>query len=149
MNWQKKGQNKPKPRQIMHCFFKLHNAPSLLVAVSSTPSIHSSWVLENSILDAKNAGLLFLWSLIQQESTVLILNVLLIMRFHVSENRHENFKPCGPSYRSFFQGPVSYCLRSIKKGAEKRNPPLPYYQIPYTGLILSPGRYIHQERITN
>lgn len=69
MNWQKKGGNKPKPRQIMLCFFKLHNTPSLLVTVSSTHSIDSSWILRNSISDVKNARILFLWNLMQLEST--------------------------------------------------------------------------------
>lgn len=69
MNWQEKGENKLKPRQIMHCLFKLHNVPSLLVTVSSTPSIHSSKILENDILDAKNTSILFLWSLMQLETT--------------------------------------------------------------------------------
>lgn len=146
MNCQEKGGNKPKPRQIMLCFFKLHNPPSLLFSVSSIPSIDSSWILKNNILDA-NASIVAFNAIGVNRLFVLLLNVLLIMRFHLSENRHENFKPCGPSYRSLFWGPLSCCLRNIKKGAEKRNPSLPYYQILCTGLILSPDRFIHQDRI--
>lgn len=69
MNWQEKGGNKPNPGQIMLCFFKLQNTPSLLVTGSPTPSIDSSWILRNNISDVKNASILLLWSLIQLEPT--------------------------------------------------------------------------------
>lgn len=99
MNWQEKGGNKPNPGQIMLCLFKLHNTPSLLVTVSSTPSKDSSWIMRNNSSDVKNASILFLWSLCHwsQQAFCLHTEYTAHYEFHLPENRHENFRPCGPS----------------------------------------------------
>jgi len=74
-----------------------------------------------------------------------VLKVLLIMMFHMAKKRHENFKPCGPSYRSLFLGPVSYYPRNIKKGAGGKvihHCTTTKYSV--LGLILNQDRLIHQ-----
>lgn len=152
MNWQEKRERNK--NQGKSCFyFSNYILPFHFLwkwTLSSTPSIDSSWILRNNILHVKIASILLpveFYAAGVHRLFVFTLNVLLIMRSHLSENRHENFSPCGPSYRSLFQGPVSYCLRNMKKGAEKRNTPLPWEQILCTGLIVNPDRFVHQETI--
>lgn len=78
-----------------------------------------------------------------------VLTVLLIM-FLMSKNRHENFKPSGPSYGSLFLGPMSYYLRNTlrkEQGKGIHHCTITKYSV--LGLILNQDRFIHQKRIAN